>query len=867
MNRRLLPALLLTLLAAPDGLAGQVETLLAIDSKLDRHDQALPNGEWVDIYTVDLAAGDRVIVDMASRKVDAYLVLRGPDGTVYEDDDGGDGKGAALDVFVETSGTWMVYATSSAGADKGRYHLSVKADRSGSSESVEAEPDVDRLATGQPLSATLGAGDVVLPNGEWSDRYAVSIQAGQRVVVGMTAADIDTYIVAQAPSGSSEGNDDCEGDQSRSCLDFIAQESGDWLIYATSYEAEDAGTYTLQVDVGMAAEAPEASASDTERWSGSLAPGDITIDSGEYIDAHAVSGVAGERWVVDLRSTEFDPFLIVRAPDMTQEENDDFDGDRTRSLLDLTLTQTGEYGLAVTTYRAGETGRYDLTLRRVGADGDAVGAVLQHTGDLGAGDDQLSNGEWYDDYSFQGLPGQTVHVDLQGEFDTYVGLVGPSGFKLENDDHGESRHSRVDGVLTEAGEYTAIVTSYEAGQGGSYTLNITMDEGRDDLHSAQQDISALGTDGVHASGVLEAGDATLEAGEYQDRYVFDAQVGQALSVSMRSTEFDPYVGLQFPDGSGVENDDWEGDQSLSRIELIAPETGRYRVVATSYRAGETGNYTLDASVGAVVAAPSVEAVASATGGQIYGVFVGISDYPDDGPSDLDYTADDAQNLYEGMKRVGMAEGNGRLLTDSEATRDNVIAAIREVGSEMSDSDLLMVFYSGHGGRLPSAGSQTADPDGYDETLALYDVELTDDDLDGVFDEIANGKVLLVLDSCFSGGFSKDVISQPGRMGLFSSQEDVTSSVARKFRAGGYLSRFMVEAVGERLADNDDSGSLTALELSQYVYERYRSDVKSDLTSKGGGAYDDIVMAGRNLGYQQLVVDRGGVAPSAVLFAW
>jgi hypothetical protein len=220
-----------------------------------------------------------------------------------------------------------------------------------------------------------------------------------------------------------------------------------------------------------------------------------------------------------------------------------------------------------------------------------------------------------------------------------------------------------------------------------------------------------------------------------------------------------------------------------------------------------------------------------------------------------------------MKRVGMAEGNGRLLTDSEATRDNVIAAIRQVGSEMNDSDLLMVFYSGHGGRLPSAGSQSADPDGYDETLALYDVELTDDELDGVFDEIEQGKILLVLDSCFSGGFSKDVISQPGRMGLFSSQEDVTSSVARKFRAGGYLSRFMVEAVGERLADNDDSGSLTALELSQYVYERYRSDVKSDLTSKGGGAYDDIVMAGRNLGYQQLVVDRGGVAPSAVLFAW
>ena len=187
---------------------------------------------------------------------------------------------------------------------------------------------------------------------------------------------------------------------------------------------------------------------------------------------------------------------------------------------------------------------------------------------------------------------------------------------------------------------------------------------------------------------------------------------------------------------------------------------------------------------------------------------------------------------------------------------------------MSDNDLMVVFYSGHGGRTERTGAmQSADPDGLDETLALYDDEVTDDELAAVFDEIDSGKVLLVLDSCFSGGSSKDVISRPDRMGLFSSQEDVTSAVARKFRAGGYLSRFMVEAVGERLADDDGDGALTALELSQYVYERYRADVKSDPGTKGGGAYDDIVMAGRYLGYQQLVVDRGGVAPSAVLFAW
>ena len=79
--------------------------------------------------------------------------------------------------------------------------------------------------------------------------------------------------------------------------------------------------------------------------------------------------------------------------------------------------------------------------------------------------------------------------------------------------------------------------------------------------------------------------------------------------------------------------------------------------------------------------------------------------------------------------------------------------------------------------------------------------MTDDEMSRLLSSIRS-RVLLVLDSCFSGGFSKDVISSPRRMGLFSSEEDVTSGVADKFRAGGYLAKFMSEAVGDRRADKD-----------------------------------------------------------------
>ena len=53
----------------------------------------------------------------------------------------------------------------------------------------------------------------------------------------------------------------------------------------------------------------------TRRFTGELAPGDPTSWNGlEYIDSHPFAVRAGQRVVVDLRSTQFDTYLIVRQP-------------------------------------------------------------------------------------------------------------------------------------------------------------------------------------------------------------------------------------------------------------------------------------------------------------------------------------------------------------------------------------------------------------------------------------------------------------------------------------------------------------------------------------------------------------------------
>ncbi|HHH27348.1 MAG TPA: hypothetical protein ENK57_03220 [Polyangiaceae bacterium] len=88
-----------------------------------------------------------------------------------------------------------------------------------------------------------------------------------------------------------------------------------------------------------------------------------------------------------------------------------------------------------------------------------------------------------------------------------------------------------------------------------------------------------------------------------------------------------------------------------------------------------------------------------------------------------------------------------------------------------------------------------------------------------------------------------IASGEGRAGMFSSEEDVTSAVAGRFRAGGYLSHFVRLGIqGE--ADQDPRNSiLTVGELTHYAWRQF------------GQHAADVRMRD---GIQQLVVDRGAL---------
>ena len=109
-----------------------------------------------------------------------------------------------------------------------------------------------------------------------------------------------------------------------------------------------------------AAADPMAGSSSVE--AGELGSGDTIRSNGAYEDGYSYVGRAGQEVVVEVRSSDFDTYLIVESPSGERFVNDDYQGDTGRSLLSLSLDETGEYRLLVSSYSSGERGLYTLRI-------------------------------------------------------------------------------------------------------------------------------------------------------------------------------------------------------------------------------------------------------------------------------------------------------------------------------------------------------------------------------------------------------------------------------------------------------------------------------------------------------------------------
>ena len=879
----------------PQAAAPPERPLLAQDGALEASDPSDGRGRY-DRFFVDVAANERVIVTLSSSAFDPILEITPPgSGTLVNDDYQGDRARSQIELLAAAAGAMKIEVRGYGRDALGAYRVEARRVAAG------ADGSVPVLAAGQRVEGELAGADQALSSGERFDSFMVRAEGAVRIAVSAIGGGDAPRTTLVGPSGltlelASPGTYEAP-DAGNYRLQVIGRQGARYRVevasgagggapilarahhqfnaFLESLGGSRAGTPSGGTTAPGAAEpAPRAALPVRvgDRLSGSLASTDARLPSGEHYDVYelSVSAPAGEV-SVQMESTSLDCFLRVEGPGGQHWENDDYGGTLS-SRVDLALSAPGTYRIIATSYRPGATGGYELKLqtrRDEAVAGAPSGPEQAIAGQLRSGDRTLQTGEYFDEHRFTWAPGTRVHLEVRSDqFDPYLIVHPPSGPQRDNDDlsPGQSLNAGMDLQVNEPGEWRVIATSYRPNETGDYTLVVT--GGSPSAPGPTPTVTPTPAPTTPATtpspgertetGTLAQGDRTLQSGEFTDVFTRTFTPRSAVQIRLDSTDFDPYLIVRTPSGTQEDNDDYQAPALNSGIDIPVAEPGTYTITVTSYRPGESGRYTLRTSEGpSIVSAPAVAPQPNGTtppaasgGGRVWGLFAGISDYQGSA-NDLPECANDARKLAEAVRQQGnMPPDQEFLLTDAQATGGAIRQAMQTIAERIRPEDVLVFFYSGHGGQTDSS-QDPRELDGRDEYLVAYDGNLMDDELGRLFDAIRGRVALVAIDACFAGGFAKDIITRPGRVGMFSSEEDVTSAVAGRFQAGGYLSHFLRLGIqGE--ADNDPSNAiLTVGELTHYTWVQF------------GQHASDVRMS---MGYQHLVVDRGAVRTTEVLWA-
>jgi hypothetical protein len=867
--------------------------------ELAEADPSDPRGHYDDHF-VAVGANDRLLIELTSSAFDPILEVTPPDmGTLVNDDWQGDRTRSQIELLASGAGRMKVRVRSYARDGSGQYQLRVRRLAAEAGQVADgASVDVPVLSAGQTVDGELAAGDHTLSDGGFFDSFVIRSEGPVRIAItpnggatprttlvgpdGLTMEPNEGYYHAPTAGTYRLQVIGASGVRYRVAVTNTSAEAAPLLARVHHQFNEILNAIQEAGNEPRPARPDDAPASEAlvvrvgDRLDGNLASDDPRLPSGEYFDSYELTvAQPGSDVAIELESQGFDTFLRVDGPNGAHFENDDSGGTR-NSRVEVPLRDPGTYRIVATSYRAGETGAYQLKILpndRAQPDAARAGNEQIIEGELAQGDTTLQSGEFVDEHRFTWPAGARIHIEARSTaFDSYLIVHPPGGGQQQDNDDmkpGQSLNAGLDIQTQQAGEWRVLVTSYRAGETGAYQLaigggsggppsNVPQPQPNPQPNPRPQPNQPPQAGGRTQQGTLAQGDATLQSGEFQDTYEMTFTARSAVQIRLESSAFDTYLIVRPPSGRQEDNDDLAPPSTNSGLDIPVAEPGTYRIMVTSYRPGETGAYTLRISEGASVVEPPSQPPRpgepprppGAGGGRVWGLFVGIEDYPGN-DNDLPECANDARKLAEALRNQGsMPADQEFLLVNEQATVAAVRNALTSIAQRIRPDDVLFFFFSGHGGQT-SSSQDPRELDSMDEYLVLHDGNLMDDEAGRLFDAIRARVALVAIDACFAGGFAKDVITRPGRVGMFSSEEDVTSDLAPRFQAGGYLSHFLRLGI-EGEADNDPRNAiLTVGELTHYTWVQF------------GRHASDVRMS---MGYQHLVVDRGAVRAGEVLWA-
>lgn len=216
---------------------------------------------------------------------------------------------------------------------------------------------------------------------------------------------------------------------------------------------------------------------------------------------------------------------------------------------------------------------------------------------------------------------------------------------------------------------------------------------------------------------------------------------------------------------------------------------------------ETSFPPLLALLGLLLSAISCAPAAIAGAPAKYALIVGISDYLDEDLADLVYPSSDADSLA-GI----LASQDWTVLTlkDAAATKAGIRAGIAGLFQDIPADSTALIYYSGHG--TESGGKAFLVPSDYDPS-SLSPLVSPEELGAWISEYIPTDNVIVIADSCYSGGFvgysdSSDSISSPydsagGSVSIsaLAALSDFGTLLARNAEATGALAPIAISAAG------------------------------------------------------------------------
>jgi hypothetical protein len=353
------------------------------------------------------------------------------------------------------------------------------------------------------------------------------------------------------------------------------------------------------------------------------AAADRKDEDGKSYDTWSFTARAGATYMITLRSEDFDSYLQAGLADdedcASCQTNDDADGSDSRVVVEA---ETGGARLIrVTTFEAGESGRYTLAVEEVealpppGAEpspasrgggvlrpGVVATGVLQEGDRRGPFNPRVQN-SLYDVWTYRGSAGETLTLTLSSAaFDAFLRVYRWDGSRWRSaggndDERGGTTNSKVVLTIPADGEYQVHAAAFYEPASGAYTLTASSSPGAGPVAAAPATTDELPilAPGGSKDGALADGDPVGSDFTFYDAYRYFASAGETAIFELASEDFDTMLRIGVRENGvwrEVARDNDGGRFLQSELTITFPERAEYELRVGTITAGARGAYSL-----------------------------------------------------------------------------------------------------------------------------------------------------------------------------------------------------------------------------------------------------------------------------------